>query len=139
MGSLQKYYKSRHLCPTQVFQFGEDKSLDKIPIMSKSPKICSSDTLLFKTKSKMDKDKSCPNLIIRRNGSSLSSFPNRHWNNIFSKELFYGKTTYLSSKLLMENQCRKLKKELLKMQSHSPKKHAILSRKFGAVNKEKKT
>ena len=80
--------------------------------MIKSPGIRSSHTFLSETKSKMDKNKSCPNLLIRRSGTSLSSFPNRHCNTLSSKEQFYGKNTDISSMRKMKNQCRKLKKEL---------------------------
>nr|CAI5838357.1 unnamed protein product [Callosobruchus analis] len=128
-----------------------NSSLSKIPV--KVRQLCgrSSDTNI-NIKPKIGQDASCPNLLTKKlnRGSSTAN-----------SQVFYDsmetvplkpqcQTIYKNDRIFpdneserkfdkhLENQCEKLREEMVKLQANSLKEHAVLSRKLEAVTKEKK-
>lgn len=108
----------------------------RIPVMIKSNSTIarSSDTnIKMKTS-----ETSCPNLTtLKRSSSSISqSVVTKNCQTLFRNNNLLPHKTLFDRQL--ENQCSRLREEMIKMQANSLKEHAMLSKKLEAIAREKR-
>ncbi|XP_030766996.1 probable kinetochore protein NDC80 isoform X2 [Sitophilus oryzae] len=139
-------YKNKMIYSRQQFNNSQYTRIvtsgSKIPIIVRQQLMRSSDTILQKSEisSKVTIDKSCPNLLIRRSGSNLSTATDFAGNGYrsFRHSHCYNGGSGLSTEQQLHSQCLKLKDDLHRLQASSLKEHAVLSRKIDALTKDKR-
>lgn len=113
-----------------------DRNISRIPVMIKSNSTIarSSDTNIKMGAS----DTSCPNLTtLKRSSSSISQSPvTKNCQTLFRNDNLLSQKTNFDRHL--ENQCSKLREEMIKMQANSLKENAMLSKKLETVSREKR-
>ncbi|XP_060529538.1 uncharacterized protein LOC132703978 isoform X2 [Cylas formicarius] len=104
-----------------------------VPQLPKSnDRIQRSLTTFSKIPRKINAEKSCPNLLTRRTGSSLSTHMDE------TKTLYTNNSFNNNDSIQIENPSKRYRDELVKYQIASMKDHAALSMKLEAVTIEKK-
>ncbi|ENN79208.1 hypothetical protein HUJ04_001806 [Dendroctonus ponderosae] len=139
--SLYRLYRNKLVC-SQLNQYTRNPgSVSRIPIMVKSARSSETNFSKPEPRSRIDVDKSCPNLLMQRSGSNRSSatdLTTKTCRTLFRKDIYLCERPELSIEQQLEIQCKRLREELHRLQTTSLKEHAVLSRKLESVNKEKK-